>query len=72
MILDLFTAGEFDLPVLAPHWRPFRVWCSAAHDAAMSASTQDLQARTTDEESGARSSQGIQGDLPGQWSSEHF
>lgn len=59
------TAGESDLSVLAAPRRPPRVWGSAADDAALPASAQDLQARTPDEESGAGGSQRIQGDFPG-------
>lgn len=62
--LLLVCAGEPDLPVLAAHRRPSQVWGSAADDAALPASAQDLQAGPPDEEGGAGGSQGLQGDLP--------
>lgn len=63
----LSPVGESDLPVLAASWRPSWVWGSAADDAALPASAQDLQAGTPDEEGGAGGSQRIQGDFPGLW-----
>lgn len=57
--------GKPDLPVLAASWRPSWVWGSAADDAALPASAQDLQAGTPDEEGGAGGSQRIQGDFLG-------
>lgn len=51
--------------MLAAHRRPSQVWGSAADDAALPASAQDLQAGPPDEEGGAGSSQGVQGDLSG-------
>lgn len=51
--------------MLAAHRHPSQVWGSAADDAALPASAQDLQAGPPDEEGGAGGSQGVQGDLPG-------
>lgn len=65
LCLSVVCAGEPDLPVLAAHRRPSQVWGSAADDAALPASAQDLQAGSPDEEGGAGGSQGVQGDLPG-------
>lgn len=61
----LVYAGEPDLPVLAAHRRPSQVWGSAADDAALPASAQDLQAGSPDEEGRAGGSQGVQGDISG-------
>lgn len=57
--------GEPDLSVLAASRRSSRVWGSVADDAALPASSQDLQIGAPDEEGGAGGSQRIQRNLPG-------
>ncbi len=64
-LLCRLSVGESDLSMLASSWRPSWVWGSAADDAALPASAQDLQAGTPDAEGGAGGSERIQGDFPG-------
>lgn len=59
------TAGESDISVLAASWCSSWVWGSAADDAALPASAQNLQIGTPDEEGGEGGSQRIQRDFPG-------